>query len=89
MTSDSITFLEVNDLNNEVFLAINRIRCLWKQRADTNSIFKVGLSPSHLCFICFNESPLKMMKRGFYFFLKAHFALKIFYAFVILKKRLD
>ena len=29
---------------------------------------KVGLSPSKkICFICFNESPLKMVKNGFYF----------------------
>ena len=40
MTSDSISFLEVNALNNKVFLAINRIRYLWKQRADTNTTFK-------------------------------------------------
>ena len=40
MTSDSIPFLEVNALNNKVFLAINRIRYLWRQRADTNSISK-------------------------------------------------
>ena len=40
MTSDSIPFLEVNALNNKVFLTINRIRYLWRQRADTNSIFK-------------------------------------------------
>ena len=33
MTSDSIPLLEV-------ILAINRIRYLWRQRADTNSIFK-------------------------------------------------
>ena len=33
MTSDSISLLEV-------ILAINRIRYLWRQRADTNSIFK-------------------------------------------------
>ena len=40
MTSDSIPFLEANALTNEVFLAINRIRYLWRQLADTNSIFK-------------------------------------------------
>ena len=40
MTSDSIPLLEVNALSNEVFLAINKIRHLWRQRADTNSIFK-------------------------------------------------
>ena len=38
-----------------------------------------GLSPSKKnCFICFNENPLKMMKNGFYFTLKALFVLKIF-----------
>ena len=39
-------------------------------------------SNSHLskknCFICFNESPLKMIKNDFYFILKAVFILKIF-----------
>ena len=39
---------------------------------------KVGLSPSKKnCFICFYESPLKMMKNAFYFTLKALFVLKI------------
>ena len=41
--------------------------------------FKVGLSPSKkFIFIYFNESPLKMMKNGFYFILRALFVLKIF-----------
>ena len=41
--------------------------------------FKVELSPSKkLCFICFNENPLKIMKNAFYFILKALFVLKIF-----------
>ena len=40
MISDSIPLLEVNALSNEVFFAINRIRHLWRQRADTNSIFE-------------------------------------------------
>ena len=40
--------------------------------------FKVGLSPSkRFIFIYFNESPLKMMKNGFYFIFKALFVLKI------------
>ena len=41
-----------------------------------------GKSGSHLAskilFICFNESPLKIMKNAFYFILKALFVLKIF-----------
>ena len=40
MKSDSIPFLEINALSNELFVAINRTRYLWRQRADTNSIFK-------------------------------------------------
>ena len=40
---------------------------------------KVGLSPSkNTFFICFNDSPSKMMKNAFYFILKALFVLKIF-----------
>ena len=34
MTSDSISFLEINTLKSEVFLAINRIQYLWRQRVD-------------------------------------------------------
>ena len=40
---------------------------------------KAGLSPSkNNFFICFNDSPSKMMKNAFYFLLKALFVLKIF-----------
>ena len=41
---------------------------------------KVGLSPSKkkkIVFICFNDSPSKMMKYAIYFILKALFVLKI------------
>ena len=42
-------------------------------------IFKTGLSSyKKTCFICFNESPLKMMKNAFWFILKALLVLKIF-----------
>ena len=38
--------------------------------------FKVGFSPSKkICFICFHESPLKMMENTFYFILKGLFLL--------------
>ena len=40
MISDSIPLLEVNALSNEVFLAIIKIRHLWRQRANTNIILK-------------------------------------------------
>ena len=40
-------------------------------------IIKVGPSPSNTFFVCFNESPLKMMKNAFYFILKALFVLKL------------
>ena len=38
------------------------------------------------CFICFNESPLKMMKNAFYFVIKAFFVLKIFKFFQHVEK---
>ena len=34
--------------------------------------------PKKICFICFNDSPSKVMKNAFYFILKALFVLKIF-----------
>ena len=41
--------------------------------------FKLGLSPSKkVGFVCFNESPLKMIKNAFYFILKVLFVHKIF-----------
>ena len=39
---------------------------------------KVGLSPSKKNFICFKDSPSKMLKNAFYFILKVIFVLKIF-----------
>ena len=34
--------------------------------------------PKKFLFVCFNESPLELMKNAFYFILKALFVLKIF-----------
>ena len=34
--------------------------------------------PKKICIICLIESPLKMMKNGFYFILKTLFLFKIF-----------
>ena len=43
------------------------------------NLFNIGLSSSKkVGFICFNESPLKMMKNNFYFSLEALFVIKIF-----------
>ena len=40
---------------------------------------KVGLSPSKkVFFVCFNDSPSKIMKNAFYFIIKALFVLIIF-----------
>ena len=51
-------------------------------RRKIKFVCKILKSDSHLpkkiIFICFNESPLKMMKKAFYFILKARFVLKIF-----------
>ena len=50
-------------------------------------LLKVGLSPwfsfTKICFICFNESLLKMMKNAFNFILKAFFVLKMLKFFVL------
>ena len=43
-----------------------------------NLAFILKLGSRKICFICFNESPLKMLKNAFYFILKAFFVLKIF-----------
>ena len=40
--------------------------------------FQVTISPSKKCFICCNESPLKVMKNAFYFILTTLFIFKIF-----------
>ena len=48
------------------------------QLPDLNELGRVRLSPSKNYFICFNDSPSKMMKNVFYFNLKALFILKIF-----------
>ena len=49
---------------------------------DTLDVSNKLKSDSHLpekfIFICFNESPLKMMKNTFYIILKSFFVLKIF-----------
>ena len=47
-------------------------------RTNVTQKLKVGLSSSKKIFICFNDSPSKMMKNAFYFILKALFVLKIF-----------
>ena len=64
---------------------------LWKKLVLKISQYAQGKTPelesllkldSHLpkkfCFICFTESPLKMMKNAFYFILKALLVLKVF-----------
>ena len=34
--------------------------------------------PKKKCFVCFNESPLKMIDNTFHFIFKARFVIKIF-----------
>ena len=51
-----------------------------------SKLLKVGLLPSQTkkYFICFNESPLKMMKNAFYFILKTPFVLSRYLIFYLL-----
>ena len=55
--------------------------CLFDEPHFWNNLYSVNLDshlPKYFFFICFNESPSKMMKNAFYFILKALFVLKIF-----------
>ena len=45
---------------------------------NTKNTESLTLTLQKICFICFDESPLKMMKNAFYFILTALFFLKIF-----------
>ena len=49
-------------------------------------IDKTGLSPSKKNFICFSESPLKMMKNDIYFMLKALFVQYLHFTFWLYRK---
>ena len=78
---DIIEFLESNltiaDIPKIVHLANNEKYLRGNNLPDL--LIKVGLSPSkNIFFICFNDSPSKMMKNAFYFNLKALFVLKVF-----------
>ena len=70
---------------NHLYYAIYAITCLFicsfqfQHNLLTVLYFKVGLSPSKQnCFVCFKESPLKMMNNTFYFTLKVLSVVKIF-----------
>ena len=52
-------------------------------------INKIELLPSKKIFICFNESPLKLMKNDIYFMLKALFVHIYILLFGYIEKRLD
>ena len=72
-------------------MVINNIR---RYYGVIMKVFKVGLSPSKKHdFVCFNESPLKIMKNAFYFKLQTLFVLKIFkflyWLFGHVKRELD
>ena len=63
----------------------NLARIVWLDAGK--ALIRVGLSPSKKnCFICFNESSLKVMKNAFYFISRALFVLKIFRFFVRVEK---
>ena len=55
----------------------------WRELTEQDGTFGALLKlDSHLLnkiiFVCFNESPLKMMENAFYFIIKALFVLKVF-----------
>ena len=61
-----------------IILFIVRSKANFQPLIFTFFVAKVELSSSKNCFICFNESPLKLMKNVFYFTVKALFVLKKF-----------
>ena len=75
-------------LENNIYCCCGRTEYLSKSREfhkcsklsnSSKLILKVGLLPSKkVFFICFNDSPSKMMKNAFYFIVKSLFILKIF-----------
>ena len=85
MFSNMETFCRNAIPANHLYYAIYAITCLFicsfqfQQNLLTVLYFKVGLSPSKQnCFVCFKESPLKMMNNTCYFTLKVLSVLKIF-----------
>ena len=51
---------------------------IYKYLMNTNKYLSRTLLFQIIFFICFNDSPPKMMKNAFYYILKALFVLKIF-----------
>ena len=78
MNTSITNFNQIRDLSNrrKLFSIPVAEYASFSRQART---LTVGLSPSKkICFICFNENLLKLMKNVFYFILKALFVLKIF-----------
>ena len=62
-----------------VFVFAMVLLAAMKNVLQNSCLLKVGLSPFEKnFFICLNDSPSKMMKKDFYFILKALFVLKVF-----------
>ena len=65
-------------LSNSFCIEDRRYQAKSKFKIGSERKLKVGLSPfKKVCVIFFTESTLKMMKKAFYFILKAFFILRI------------
>ena len=58
----------------------------WRELTEQDGTFGALLKLdsqllNKIIFVCFNESPLKMMENAFYFIIKALFVLKVFKCF--------
>ena len=64
-----------NEIHGNSFLCYGQNRLfnrILQVDSCTSELFKVGPSSfKKICFVCFNESPLKMVNNAFYFILKA------------------
>ena len=68
-----VNFTSTNTLNGTNTTPVFLKKCML-----FTAYFKVTLTSQKICFICFNEIPLKVMKSAFCFILKALFVFKIF-----------
>ena len=62
-------------LNNQIVKQVNFVTDL---KISTRNNLKLDCHLPKKFFICFNDSPIKIMKNDFYFILKVLFVLKIF-----------
>ena len=62
----------------EALKLVSQLIIFYVEKSHLMKDLKSDFHLPKICFICFDDSPSKMMKNAFYFILKALFVLKIF-----------